>query len=92
MRRGRRAVRIAIASDHAGYRYKRRIAAALAEAGHEVVDFGADSEAPADYPPLVRAAAESVASGECERGQRGRGTCRGTPRRRRGRCSARRRP
>lgn len=61
-------MRIAIASDHAGYRYKRRIAAALAEAGHEVVDFGADSEAPADYPPLVRAAAEAVASGECERG------------------------
>ena len=61
-------MRIAIASDHAGYRYKRLVAAALAEAGHEVVDFGADSEAPADYPLFVRAAAEAVARGECERG------------------------
>ena len=61
-------MRIAIASDHAGYRYKRLIAGLLAETGHEVVDYGADSEAPSDYPLFVRPAAEAVARGECERG------------------------
>ena len=36
--------------------------------GHEVVDFGTDSEAAADYPLFIRPAAEAVAAGECERG------------------------
>ena len=61
-------MRIAIASDHAGYRYKRLIAGLLAEAGHEALDFGADSESQSDYPLFVRPAAEAVARGECERG------------------------
>ncbi|MYE31961.1 MAG: RpiB/LacA/LacB family sugar-phosphate isomerase, partial [Chloroflexi bacterium] len=43
-------MRIAIASDHAGFRYKQRIAEELASLGHEVVDFGADSEEQSDYP------------------------------------------
>ena len=61
-------MRIAIASDHAGFRHKQRIADELARLGHEVVDFGADSEAASDYPRLIRPAAEAVASGDCERG------------------------
>ena len=61
-------MRIAIASDHAGFRYKQTISAFLEEAGHEVVDFGADSEESSDYPLFIRPAAEAVASGECERG------------------------
>jgi ribose 5-phosphate isomerase B len=32
-----------------------------------VVDFGTDSEAPADYPLFIRPAAEAVARGECDR-------------------------
>jgi ribose 5-phosphate isomerase B len=36
--------------------------------GHEVVDFGTDSEESADYPLFIRPAAEAVASGDCERG------------------------
>jgi ribose 5-phosphate isomerase B len=61
-------MRIAIASDHAGYRYKTAIIEQLRSLGHEVVDFGTDSEAAVDYPDFIRPAAEAVARGECERG------------------------
>ncbi|MXX18906.1 MAG: ribose-5-phosphate isomerase [Dehalococcoidia bacterium] len=61
-------MRIAIASDHAGYEYKEAIKAFLAERGHEPVDFGTDSDESCDYPLFIRPAAEAVASGECERG------------------------
>ena len=61
-------MRIAVASDHAGYLYKTLLATHLSQAGHEVVDFGAHSEEPADYPDFIRPAAEAVARGECERG------------------------
>ena len=61
-------MKIAIASDHAGYAYKERIKAFLADLGHEVVDFGTDSEAATDYPLFIRPAAEAVAGGQCERG------------------------
>ncbi|MFW6154250.1 MAG: ribose 5-phosphate isomerase B [Planctomycetota bacterium] len=59
---------IAIASDHAGLDYKRRIKQHLLEAGHEVTDFGTDSPQPCDYPAFIRPAAEAVAEGRCERG------------------------
>jgi ribose 5-phosphate isomerase B len=61
-------MRIALASDHAGFRYKTLIERQLRERGHEVIDFGTSSEAPVDYPTFIRRAAQSVASGECERG------------------------
>ncbi len=61
-------MRIAIASDHAGFRYKTMIAEYLQAAGHEVRDFGTDSEEPVDYPDFIRPAAQAVAQGDCERG------------------------
>jgi ribose 5-phosphate isomerase B len=61
-------VRIALASDHAGFRYKTLLAKWLKERGHEPVDFGTHSEEPCDYPDFVRPSAEAVASGRCERG------------------------
>jgi ribose 5-phosphate isomerase B len=61
-------MRIAIGSDHAGFAYKGRIKQYLAEAGHSVVDFGTDSEAPVDYPRFIRPVAEAVAAGDAERG------------------------
>ena len=61
-------MKIAIASDHAGFDYKQRIKAHLVAAGHEVVDFGTDSPESCDYPAFIRPAAEAVAAGECERG------------------------
>ncbi|MDR7568627.1 MAG: RpiB/LacA/LacB family sugar-phosphate isomerase, partial [Armatimonadota bacterium] len=61
-------MRIAIASDHAGYALKEILKTELAELGHEVVDFGAFGEDPVDYPDFVVPAAEAVARGECDRG------------------------
>ncbi len=61
-------MRIALASDHAGFRYKTVIAEHLREQGYEVADFGTYSERPVDYPDVIRPAALSVARGECERG------------------------
>jgi ribose 5-phosphate isomerase B len=61
-------MKIGIGSDHAGYRYKEEIKRFLARQGHEVRDFGTDSEESVDYPVYVRPVAEAVAGGELERG------------------------
>jgi ribose 5-phosphate isomerase B len=61
-------MRIALASDHAGFDYKERIKEHLTRAGHDVRDFGTDSNQSVDYPDFIRPAARAVATGECERG------------------------
>ena len=61
-------MKIAIGSDHAGFRYKEIIKQNLAGLAHEVKDFGTDSEDPVDYPLFIRPVALAVASGEAERG------------------------
>ena len=61
-------MRIALASDHAGFAYKQEIARHLREGGHEVVDFGTDSEESVDYPLFIGRAAAAVAAGDCQRG------------------------
>lgn len=61
-------MKIALGSDHAGFRYKESIKELLISLGHEVKDFGTSSEAPVDYPKFIRPAAEAVAKGECDRG------------------------
>lgn len=60
--------KIAIGSDHAGFRYKGLIVEMLRAAGHEVNDMGTYSEEPVDYPLFIRPVAEAVARGEYERG------------------------
>jgi ribose 5-phosphate isomerase B len=61
-------MRLCVASDHAGFRYKTIVADHLRRLGHEVVDFGTDSEATVDYPDFVRPAALAVAAGTCDAG------------------------
>jgi ribose 5-phosphate isomerase B len=61
-------MRMAIGSDHAGFKYKERIKQLLVSLGHEVNDFGTDSEDPVDYPLFIRPVALAVAGGEAERG------------------------
>ena len=61
-------MKIAIGSDHAGYRYKEKIKQLLIELGHAVADFGTDSEEPVDYPLFIRPVAIAVARGEAYRG------------------------
>jgi len=61
-------MKIALASDHAGFEYKEKIKQHLTAAGHQVRDFGTDSNQSVDYPDFIRPAARAVATGECERG------------------------
>ncbi|HUA39809.1 MAG TPA: RpiB/LacA/LacB family sugar-phosphate isomerase [Candidatus Sulfopaludibacter sp.] len=52
-------MKIAIDSDHAGFRYKEKIKELLQSLGHQVTDLGTHSEEPMDYPLYIRPAAES---------------------------------
>jgi len=61
-------MKIAFGSDHAGFIYKEKIKHLLNALGHEVTDFGTDSEEPVDYPLFIRPVAEAVARGDTERG------------------------
>jgi ribose 5-phosphate isomerase B len=61
-------MKISLGSDHAGFHYKEKIKELLGSLGHEVKDCGTFNEEPVDYPVFIRAAAEAVAKGECERG------------------------
>ena len=61
-------MRIAIGSDHAGFLHKERIKVILAGWGHEVKDFGTDSEVSVDYPKFIRPVALAVAAHDYERG------------------------
>src|SRR5437879_5734043 len=61
-------MKIAVASDHAGFQYKVVVSEHLRGLGHEIVDFGTRSEEPVDYPDFVRPAALAVSRGQCDRG------------------------
>ena len=62
-------MRVGIATDHGGFGLKEELVAQLRAAGHEVVDFGANSLAPSDdYPDYVLPLAQAVAAGKVERG------------------------
>jgi len=60
-------VRIAIASDHAGFPLKEDLKTFLGGGGHDVVDLGTDSTDPVDYPDLCADAAREVAEGRADR-------------------------
>lgn len=59
---------IALGSDHGGYPLKQHIKTYLDAHGYTYRDYGCDSTDSCDYPLYGRAAAEAVASGECDRG------------------------
>jgi ribose 5-phosphate isomerase B len=61
-------MRIAIASDHAGFELKEHVKTQLQSAGHDVVDVGPASDESTDYPRYARPAARLVADGDAERG------------------------
>jgi ribose 5-phosphate isomerase B len=60
-------MKIALASDHAGFELKKSIAAHLERRGFAVEDFGCDSAAAVDYVDYGARAAESLAAGACDR-------------------------
>ena len=53
-------MRIAIASDHAGFLLKEQLRMFLKTEGHEVFDLGTDSADPVDYPPFCAAAGRAL--------------------------------
>ncbi|MCI0334568.1 MAG: ribose 5-phosphate isomerase B [Planctomycetes bacterium] len=61
-------MKIAIGSDHAGFRYKELLKAHLAKLGHDVKDFGTHSTESVDYPLFIRPVAAAVSRGDFERG------------------------
>ena len=61
-------MRIALASDHAGYAEKERLKSVLTDLGVEFDDLGTASEESVDYPDYARKVAEQVAQGHVEQG------------------------
>jgi ribose 5-phosphate isomerase B len=61
-------MRVACAFDHAGVVLRDSLLAAVAGAGHEVLDLGTDSTEPVDYPDKALAVGRAVVSGEADRG------------------------
>lgn len=68
-RRGPRASKlIAVGADHGGFKMKEELKAFLKELGHQVRDFGTNSEDPVDYPDFAYAVARSVSEGASDLG------------------------
>jgi ribose 5-phosphate isomerase B len=53
-------MKLAIGNDHAGVSYKNCIVDYLRKQGHEVVNYGSDSQKPVDYPDFVHPVAQAV--------------------------------
>lgn len=61
-------MRVAIGADHAGFLLKEHLKQTLEKLGHTVEDFGTDSEASVDYPPICMAVGRAVVAGRADRG------------------------
>ncbi|MCX7016292.1 MAG: ribose 5-phosphate isomerase B [Candidatus Sumerlaeota bacterium] len=59
-------MKVAFANDHAGFPAREAILRAVRELGHDVVDFGANSAEPVDYPDYAEKASSAVARGEAD--------------------------
>ena len=61
-------LRVAIGSDHGGFKAKEILKNYLKTLGYRVADVGTDSTESVDYPDFALKVAKKVAGGECERG------------------------
>ena len=61
-------MKLAIASDHAGYELKEELKDFLTQAGHTVEDFGCYDAESCDYPDYAQKLCTAVLAGLCERG------------------------
>ena len=61
-------MKLAIASDHAGFDLKEKMKAHLSQLGHEMQDFGTHSTDSTDYPDYAHPLASSVEGGQNELG------------------------
>jgi len=60
-------MRIALASDHAGFELKEHLSRWLTDSGHAVYDLGTHSTDPVDYPDFAAAASRAVLDGRANR-------------------------
>ncbi len=61
-------MKIALASDHAGFSEKEKIKPLLSDLGIEYTDLGTVSEDSVDYPDYAKKVAEEVSSGSVDQG------------------------
>ncbi len=61
-------MKIALASDHAGFSEKEKLKPLLTELGVDFTDLGTQSEQSVDYPDYARKVAEQVAQGQVDQG------------------------
>lgn len=61
-------MKIAFASDHAGFKYKVLLVKELQNAGYDILDLGTHSDAPSDYPDHAADIALALQNGQAERG------------------------
>ena len=61
-------LKIALASDHAGFELKGSLLAFLLKAGYKVLDLGTHSTEPVDYPDYAEAAGNAVLKKRADRG------------------------
>ena len=61
-------MKIGVASDHAGYEYKNRLAELLTRKGYDVADYGTYSEVSCDFPDYAHALGNAVESKEVDLG------------------------
>jgi len=61
-------MKVALGSDHGGFRLKEIMVRFLAEKGYQVLDLGAHTQDPSDYPDFARAVAKAILSKKAERG------------------------
>ncbi|MDT4968589.1 MAG: ribose 5-phosphate isomerase [Acidobacteriota bacterium] len=68
-RRGSRETKtIAVGADHGGFKMKEELKTFLVELGHQVRDFGTNSEEAVDYPDFAHAVARAVADSQADVG------------------------
>ena len=61
-------MKIGIGNDHSAVEMKQEITAYLKELGHEVVNYGTDSNESCDYPEYGEKVGRAVVNGEVEKG------------------------
>jgi RpiB/LacA/LacB family sugar-phosphate isomerase len=61
-------MRVVVGADHRGFEMKDALAAALRDDGHEVIDVGANSAEPVDYPDVAVTLGAAIRDGRAERG------------------------
>jgi ribose 5-phosphate isomerase B len=61
-------MKIALGSDHKGFAFKSLIKTRLMAQGHDVVDFGANSEESSDFADFAFLTAQAVSNNQADRG------------------------